>query len=337
MDFVFVVDPLTGLQPGHDSSVALMEAAQHRGHRVLTTTAGELSWVEGRAMASCRAVQLRPAVLHEGHWLTDTDWFTVADEEEYELNRAAAVFMRTDPPVDADYWRATYLLGQIDPASTLLVNDPDGLRHANEKLFALEFPELTPPTIVTASRDLIRRQVAVWGRAVLKPTDVMGGRGIFVLDARDPNLNSIVDTGTAQGCSQVVVQQWIPQVDQTGDRRVIVLDGEPIGALLRMADGGDFRCNMATGGAVHASRVTSRDREICAALAPALRRHGLRFVGLDVIGDLITEINVTSPTGIREIDALSGTNLGDQIVTWAEKAAPQSTSSDRESVVREAR
>ena len=319
-DFVFVIDEISSLQPGHDSSVALMEAAQLRGHRVLATTAGELSFTDGQPWATCLDVTLRPAVLHDGHWVVDPQWFTITNRMPYRLNDAAAVFMRTDPPVDAQYLRATYLLDLVDSSRTVLVNSPSGVRTANEKLFALRLPDLGPATIVTADRQQIRDTVDEWGRAVLKPTDGMAGRGILILDAADPNLASILDTATDRGRVHVVVQRWVSE-SSDGDRRVIVLDGRPVGAIKRVARAGEFRCNMAAGASVVGDAVTSRDEEICAALAPLLREHGLPFVGIDVIGGYLTEVNVTSPTGLREIDALTGTNLGHDIVDWVAEQA----------------
>ena len=317
MDFVFVIDEIASLQPGHDSSVALMEAVQQRGHRVLVTTAAELGYADGRAIASCRQTGLRPAVLHDGHWIADPEWFTLGPRQRYRLSDAAVVFMRTDPPVNAQYLRATYLLDLVDPRRTLIVNSPAGVRNANEKLFALRVPELGPPTLVTADKWQIRDVIGTWGRAVLKPTDGMAGRGILVLDPADPNLISILDSATGRGQSQVVVQQWLP-ASAEGDRRVIVLDGQPIGVVRRVACAGEFRCNMAAGARVVADVITDRDPAICARLAPLLRDHGLVFAGIDIIGDCLTEVNVTSPTGLREIDALSGTRLAADIVAWAE-------------------
>jgi len=318
MDLVFVIDEISCLLPGHDSSVALMEAAQLRGHRVLVTTAAKLGYEDGDATAQCRTVNLRSAVLHEGRWITDPEWFVLGGDELYRLSDASAVFMRTDPPVDAQYLRATYLLDLVDPSLTLMVNSPYGVRNANEKLFALRVPELGPPTLISADRQAIRKTVTEWGRAVLKPTEGMSGRGILVLDPDDPNLISILDTTTNRGQVQVVVQRWLPE-SADGDRRVIVLDGHPIGVVRRVAGGGDFRCNMAAGAAVVADSVTERDHEICSRLAPLLRQHGLWFVGIDIIGDRLTEVNVTSPTGIREIDALSGTQLANDVIAWAEE------------------
>ncbi|OPX05338.1 glutathione synthase [Mycobacterium sp. AT1] len=316
MDFVFIVDPLESLQPAHDSSVALMEAAQAAGHRVLVTEISQLAISEGKAVARCRDTRLRPAVLTDGRWLADTDWFAVSAPRMIALDDVAAVFMRTDPPVDANYLRATFILDLVDPTRTLLVNSPAGLRDANEKIFALRVPEMCPATLVSASREDIIDTVSRWGSAVLKPTDGMGGRGILLLRDHDPNMRSILDTATHRGRDHVVVQKFIPAVAEDGDRRVILLNGEPLGVIRRMASGAEFRCNMAAGADVHADRVNDRDREICRALAPELVSRGLHFVGIDVIGGMLTEVNVTSPTGIREIDALCGTHLGGDVIDW---------------------
>jgi glutathione synthase len=320
-DMVFVTDELPGLLPAHDTSVALMEAAQLRGHRVLVTTASQLGFRDGMPVARCTPVTLRPAVLHDGKWIADPDWYTLGEAVRYPLNHAAAIFMRADPPVDAGYLRATYLLDLVDPRRTLLVNSSAGVRNANEKLFGLQAPELGPPTLVSADRQEIRAAVARWGRAVLKPTDWMGGRGILVLCPADPNLSSLLDSATERGRTQVVVQQWISACSE-GDRRVIVLDGEPVGVIRRVAGPGDFRCNMATGAVPVADVVTERDRAICARLAPLLRENGLIFTGIDVIGGLLTEVNVTSPTGIREIDALTGSHLAADVIAWTEAHCP---------------
>jgi glutathione synthase len=316
MDFVFISDPLESLQPAHDSSVALMEAAQLAGHRVLVTDIGSLAIVEGKATALCREAQLSPAVLDDGRWLVATHWFAVSAPRPVVLDDVSAVFMRTDPPVDANYLRATFILDLVDPTGTLLVNAPAGLRDANEKIFAMRLPDLCPPTLLSARRDDIIDAVNAWGAAVLKPTDGMGGRGIVLLNPHDPNLHSILDTATQRGREHVIVQKFVPAVADEGDRRVILLDGQPVGVLRRMASGSEFRCNMATGAHVHADTVTDRDRDICRELAPELRSRGLHFVGIDVIGGLLTEVNVTSPTGLREIDALCDTHLGGDIIDW---------------------
>jgi glutathione synthase len=292
-----------------------MEAAQLAGHRVHSCTIAELAVSSGRAVARCRELRLRPAVLNDGKWIADTDWYTASDHHHVHLRTMSAVFMRTDPPVNADYLRATFILDLIDPAQTLVINSPAGLRDANEHMFALRMPELGPPTIVTADREDIVSTVRAWGKAVLKPIDGMAGRGVMLLCRDDPNLRSILDSATVRGRDHVVVQQYLPAVSN-GDRRVIVLDGAPLGAMRRVAAADEFRCNMAVGAAVYADTVDDHDREICRLLGPELVRRVLYFVGIDVIGGVLTEVNVTSPTCVREIDALNGTSLAADIIDW---------------------
>ncbi len=315
---VFVIDPIASLNAGHDTSVALMEAAQARDHRVLVTTMPELGVRDGRATARCTPVRLCPTVLHDGRWHAPEHWFTASPPETWVLDDADAVFVRTDPPVDAAYLRATFILDLVDPRGTVMINAPAGLRNANEKLFSLQFPELCPDTLVSADIADIVDVTRAWGTAVVKPTDGMAGRGIMLLRPEDPNLRSIVEAATTRGRDQVVVQRFIPE-SVRGDRRVIVLDGAPLGVVRRVARGGEFRCNMAAGAGVEADAVTSRDKEICARIADQLAEHGLVFVGIDVIGDYLTEINVTSPTGVREIDAFAGTRLSDDVIAWVEQ------------------
>jgi glutathione synthase len=319
LEILFVIDPIETLLPGHDSSVALMEAAQTRGHHVSIATTRDLEVEDAHATARARTARLVPAVRSGSGWTTARDWFDLSAPQTRRLSDFHAVFMRVDPPVDADYLRATYLLDRVDRSRTVLVNRPSGLRNANEKLFALRVPELGPATLVSADPVRLSERVAEWGTAVLKPTDAMAGRGIFVLSQSDVNLRSLLETATERGARHVVLQRWIPE-SELGDRRVIVLDGEPIGAVRRVSVGTDFRCNMAAGAEPVADAVTERDREICAALAPHLRAEGLVLVGIDVIGGQLTEVNVTSPTGLREIDALSATDLGGRIVEWVEHA-----------------
>lgn len=318
---LLIIDELAGLRPGHDTSVAIMEAAQRRGHGVSVTTVRELAIVDAAAHATCREVALVPAELENGRWVAAQQWYTVGERRPQRLDEFDAIFMRTDPPVDANYLRATFILDLVDQRKTLMVNDPAGLRNANEKLFGLRVPQLGPETMISADAEDIVRYVHGWGKAVLKPTDAMAGRGVLVLDPNDVNLQSIIEGATERGTVQVVVQKWINAATE-GDRRVIVFDGVPVGSVRRVAQGGDFRCNMATGAGTVSDTVTEADRRICEQLAPHLREHGLHFVGIDVIGDLLTEVNVTSPTGIREIDALSGTDLAGDLMAWVESRCP---------------
>lgn len=313
LTIVVIADPPDTLLPAHDSTVAVMEQAQQRGHTLLITTITGLRVERGRAHATCRPVSLTPAGLVDGHWRAEPDWYATGTARDVQLDHADIVLMRTDPPVDRDYLRATYLLDQVDAERVLMVNHPSGLREANEKLFTLRFPDIIPETTVTADIDEIVASTRRWSCAVLKPTDAMAGRGVFLLNPADPNLRSIAETATDRGRVHIIVQQFVPDVVH-GDRRIIVLDGEPVGVIRRVATGPEFRCNMAAGASVVADTITARDKEICGVIAPELHRLGIVFAGIDVIGDRLTEVNVTSPTGVREIDALCGAQLARLVV-----------------------
>jgi glutathione synthase len=318
LTLVVIADPVPALIPAHDTTVAIIEAAQRRGHAVLATTTSGLSVRGGRAAARCQPLEVTPASLSGGRWQAATDWWRAGPERVIVLDTADAVLMRTDPPVDADYLRATYLLDYVDPRHTLLVNHPGGLREANEKLFTLRFAELIPDTLVSADTGELAGAVAAWEQAVLKPTDAMAGRGVLLLRPDDLNLRSILEIATTRGRCPVILQRWLP-ASADGDRRVIVVDGEPVGAIRRVAAAGEFRCNMAVGAAPLPSSVSARDKEICDVLRPELTRLGIVLAGIDVIGERLIEVNVTSPTGVREIDALCGTSLAQLIVEHIEE------------------
>ncbi len=319
MKFVFIIDPIERLDPGHDSSVALMEAAQQLGHEVWVTQAEELGVVQGKATALLQAVHLTPVQLLENRWVAVPDWFTLGDRTQRYLEEMDAVFMRTDPPVTVPYLYATYILDYIDPTKTLVINTPRGIRAANEKMYALQFRDAIPETIVTQNKQVIRDFVEQKGAAVLKPLGGKAGEGILFLQPGDRNLNSLIEVSTQQGKVPIMVQTYLPEA-QEGDKRIILLHGEPIGAVNRIPTGHEFRGNMAVGGRVAPVEITPREQEICAQLAPTLQRDGLLFVGIDVIGGYLTEVNVTSPTGIREIDRLNGVSLGKQVIDWIHQA-----------------
>lgn len=318
MKFAFIIDPIQKLDPGHDTSVALMEAAQKLGHEVWITEAKWLSVAAGRAWAELKPVQLQPVQLVEGHWVAAIDWFKLGERQLLSLDEMDAVFMRTDPPVTIPYLYATYILDYVDPTKTLVVNSPQGLRAANEKMYALQFTDAIPTTIVSQDKQVIRQFVEQQGAAVIKPLGGKAGEGILFVDPGDRNLNSLVEISTQQGTMPIMVQQYLPAA-KDGDKRIILLNGEPIGAVNRIPTGSEFRGNMAVGGRVAAVDITERERSICAQLAPTLQRDGLIFVGIDVIGGYLTEVNVTSPTGIREIDRLNQVRLGQQVITWIEQ------------------
>jgi glutathione synthase len=237
-----------------------------------------------------------------------------------------AVFMRSDPPVNTAYLYTTYILDAVDPAKTLVLNRPQGIRDANEKIYALQFAA-SPTTIVTQDKAVIREFLDTHGAAVLKPLGGKAGEGILFLQPDDRNFNSLVEISTLQGQLPIMVQTYLPAAKQ-GDKRIILLNGEPIGTVNRVPTGSDFRGNMAVGGRAEASPLTDRDREICAEVAPKLIRDGLYFVGIDVIGGYLTEVNVTSPTGIREADRLGlapdepPRQIANQVIEWLAQQRP---------------
>jgi glutathione synthase len=316
--FAFIIDPIQLLDPGHDTSVALMEAAQACGHEVWITQAEWLGVEMGRAMARMQPVTLMPVTLGENRWMAERDWYRLGDMVYQPLETMNVVMMRTDPPVTIPYLYTTYVLDYVDPTKTLVMNSPQGLRAANEKMYALQFIQAIPETIVSRDKAVIAKTVERWGRAVLKPLGGKAGEGILFLEQGDRNFNSMIEISTQRGREPVMIQTYLPAA-KDGDKRIILLDGDPIGAVNRIPTGNEFRGNMAVGGRVAQVEITQRDREICEQLAPTLRRDGLMFVGIDIIGGYLTEVNVTSPTGIREIDRLDNVNLGKQVVAWIEQ------------------
>ncbi len=318
MKLAFIIDPINQLDPCHDTSVALMEAAQTLGHEIWVTQAKLLSVVEGVAWAVLQQVELVPVQLVLGRYSATNPWYKLSDRTATSLETMDAVFMRTDPPVTEAYLYATYILDYINQNKTLVINSPSGIRAANEKMYALQFTKVIPETIVTTDKQFIRQFVEAKGSAILKPLGNKAGEGILFLQPDDRNFNSIIELSTFQGRVPIMVQTYLPEAKE-GDKRIILLNGEPIGALNRLSTQGEFRNNMAAGGTVAQTEITPRELEICAQLAETLRQDGLIFVGIDVIGGYLTEVNVTSPTGIREIDRLNGSDIGHQVIKWVEQ------------------
>ena len=307
----FFMDPLPDILPDKDTTFALMLEAQKRGHQVSYFTPQEL-WVRGGApWARLKQVQVfRPPKSGGPH-------FRLLAESEQALAAFEMVLMRVDPPVTLDYIFLTQALDLIPPP-TVVVNRPLGLRAAGEKLFTLHFPDLAPPTLVTHRLAELKEFLKqVGGKMVTKPLHARGGDEVFIVNARDPNLNVILESATRQGTRFTLAQKYLPAARQ-GDKRIIVLSGEPLGATLRVPRAGEHRANIHVGGVCKKAALTKRDREICARLAPALRQLGLHLVGLDVIGGWLTEVNVTSPTGVQEIDRLDGVCLESRILDYFE-------------------
>lgn len=304
LDVAVVMDPIEKIKVAKDSTFAMMLEAQRRGHRVHYVLPGALSLDGPRAMARLAPVQVRDQTV---------DWFTLGEARTAPLAGLDVVLMRTDPPVDADYLHDTHVLSVAQAEGVLVANDPAGLRDLNEKLGALLFPQCCPPTRVSRQAADLREFVQTHGQAVLKPLDGMGGRSIFRASAGDPNLNVILETLTDGGRHLALAQRYLPEIAE-GDKRILLVDGEPIDyCLARIPQGGEFRGNLAAGGRGEGRPLSDRDRWIAAQVGPELRRRGMVFVGLDVIGDWLTEVNVTSPTCIRELDAQFGLNIAGRL------------------------
>ena len=314
MNIVVVMDGPETVDPDSDTSFGLMLAAHEREHVVWHCTASDLEWVDGRPRARARRA------FADEH---ATVPLTLGDTEDVDLTTADAVLIRTDPPFDVAYLHMTLLLDHL-AGKTLVVNSPSGLRDANEKLYAHRFSDLVPPTIVTADADRIVAFARTHGTAVAKPIEGHGGRGVMALRSDDSNLPSIIDTLTSRGRTQVLVQRYL-DVAATGDKRILLLDGEPLGAIQRFPTDDDFRANICVGGRVEACELDDDDRRIIDRLRPALRADGLHFVGIDVIDGHLSEVNVTSPTGIRQLGALTGTRPDIEVVRWLERTVIESS------------
>ena len=311
--FAFVMDPIERILPDKDTTFMFMLESGRRGHEVYYLLLDDL-FVErtvpfGRAR---RVTVRRPTADDAAH-------HHLYEERVFRLDEFDAVFMRKDPPFDLAFFFATHTLSLIDPRRTLVINAPRGLRDANEKLYALHFPDVIPDSLVTSDHARLKAFLAdLGGEMIVKPLDGAGGAGVFHLRTGDRNLNAILEAATLEGRRQIMAQRYLPEIRQ-GDKRIIVLDGEPLGAVLRVPREDETRGNIHVGGATVRAPLTARDREICDRLAPRLRADGLWFVGLDVIGDWLTEVNVTSPTGIQEINALDGVALERPVIDFVEQ------------------
>ena len=292
------MDPIETIDIDADSSFVLALEAQARGHGVYHYLPQDLSFNKGRVRARARALEVRP---QKG------DHFTLGDFETIELDRADVVLMRQDPPFDMAYITTTHLLEHIHPA-TLVINDPTSVRNAPEKLFITHFPELMPPTLITAERGDIAAFRKEHRDIIIKPLFGNGGVGVFHIAPEDENLNALLEMFGELYREPIIVQAYLPEVRQ-GDKRIILIEGRAVGAVNRIPAPGEARANMHVGARPVKATLSARDREICEAIGPALAERGLVFVGIDVIGGFMTEINVTSPTGLQEINRFDGVRL----------------------------
>jgi glutathione synthase len=305
---VFVMDPVSTIVVDEDTTYALMREAQARGHRVDHCLPQDVG-LEGSQVVA----RVRPATMRDDA----PSPVTLGEAEDVDLAEVDVVMVRKDPPFDGPYLWLTLLLEHLR-GKTLVVNDPRGLRECNEHLHILHFPDVIAPTLISADKRRIRGFVDdMGGQAVLKPIDGHGGDKVFLLKAGDLNLNAIIEALTHNGARAVMAQQYLPEV-RAGDKRILLVDGEPLGAILRVPAADDARSNIHVGGSVQAATLDAADHAIVDAVAPRLRDEGLWFVGLDVIGGKLTEINVTSPTGIQQMARLMGENLSARFYDWLE-------------------
>ena len=309
LNVIVVMDAIAHIKIAKDTTFAMLLEAQRRGHALHYVSPGGLALRDGVAVARTAPLQVRD----DKH-----DWFTLGEFSQTTFGPGQVVLMRKDPPVDAEFIYDTQVLGVAQQAGALVVNDPQGLRDYNEKLAALLFPQCCPPTLVSRRHADLKAFVLEHGQAVLKPLDGMGGRSIFRSGTGDPNLNVILETLTDGERRLTLAQKFIPDIT-AGDKRILLVDGEPVDyCLARIPQGDEFRGNLAAGGRGEARRITEREREIASVIGPKLAARGLMLIGLDVIGDVLTEINVTSPTTFQEITDQSGFDVAAMFVDAVE-------------------
>ncbi len=305
-----VMDPIGDIKTYKDSSFAMLLEAQRRGHLLYYMEPGDLIARDGRVFADMHQLEVRDNTV---------DWFSLTPIGNKPLDELDIVLMRRDPPFDMDYIYATYMLELAEKAGTLIINRPQSLRDANEKFFINYFPQCCVPMLISSQSDLIREFISEHEHCVVKPLDGMGGESIFQVSNTDMNMNVILETITRHDSRAVMAQKYIDEISE-GDKRILVVNGDPVPyALARFAGEGDFRGNLAKGGSSSGVPLSERDRWICSQVAPELKKRGIIFAGLDVIGDWLSEVNVTSPTGVRELDGEFGLNIAGQLFDAAEE------------------
>jgi glutathione synthase len=310
LDILVVMDPIGSIAPKKDSSFAMMLEAQRRGWRVLYAELGDIWIRNGKAWGQLTELQV---------FDKPSDWFELGSVSVEPLEEMDVIIMRVDPPFDMEYIYATYILERAEIHGALVVNRPQGLRTANEKAFVSWFPECAAPTLISRSLDKLGAFIDEHERVVVKPLDRMAGKSVFLTGVADPNRHVLLETMTDYGSRYILAQGYLPEVVETGDSRILLIDGEPIPyALVRFAPAGDHRANMSVGARTEVRSLTAVELRICDRLSPVLQEMGLLFVGIDVIGEHLTEINVTSPTGIRELDRARELNVAGELLNSIE-------------------
>ncbi len=308
-----IMDPLEQINIVKDSTWAMILAAQKRGWQVRYLLQADLFTSNGIVYAKSQAVKLLPG---------QDPWLELSPANTYELSECSAILMRKDPPFDLEYIYTTYMLELVEQRGTLVVNKPQSLRDCNEKFFTTSFPQCTPPTLVTRSTDKLRQFTREHEDCIFKPLDGMGGTSIFRVQANDPNKSVIIETLTQNGTTSIMAQRFIPEISE-GDKRILLVDGNPTPyALARIPPEGETRGNLAAGGTGKGVALSDRDYWICEQVGPVLKEKGILFAGLDVIGDYLTEINVTSPTCIRELDKQFGLDIAGDLLDAIELRLP---------------
>jgi glutathione synthase len=300
------MDPIESIKPHKDSTLALLLEAQKRGWKIHYGEPQDIWLRDGDAFGRLTHLQVAD---------DPKKWFALGDVAVAPLGDMDVILMRKDPPFDIEYIVATYVLERAEDRGAVVVNRPQGLRDANEKAFVAWFPDCAPPTLISRSLEEMRRFIAEHRQVVVKPLDLMGGQSVFVTDTQDGNHNVILEAVTDRGTRYATVQKYLPEIIDSGDKRIILIDGEPVPmALVRIPAPGDHRGNLSSGARGEVRQLTDRDRWICEQIGPVLRDKGLLFTGIDVIGDFMTELNVTSPTGIREIEGATDVRIAEEII-----------------------
>ena len=309
LKFGILMDPIGNITIHKDTTFAILLALQERQHKIYYMEPADIFLKNEQVLGSMRRLQVDD---------NPSDWFNLSESEIRPLNTLDILLMRKDPPFNMSYIYLTYLLELAEKHGLLIVNKPAGLRDANEKLFTIWFPQCTPRTLITSQKGILQQFILIQKEVIIKPLGAMTGESIFYLTVNDPNIPVIIEIMTAHGSELVMAQKFIPEI-KFGDKRIILINGEPISyALARIPHQNDFRGNLARGAKGEGRKLTERDYWICKQVGPTLRKKGLLFVGLDIIGDYLTEINVTSPTGVRELKIQFNIDIADQFVVFLE-------------------